>query len=451
MAIRDTFELNPGLAELFKRKILDIAKDVQFPADLIDFELHMDMKGTYSENLRAFYREYPRLSERSDFFNKNPIRPISEGQIERNYRAYQVSNGEIPEPIIPVIAIANSGETLTERTNPEPTAPSFPTLSFSFNYSTNGFTEAREEPRTELKSTVQEHKSEEPTLGLEDRLREVVLVSTHVLIVGKKDQGKSALGYHLLDLHKDSRPCYVYRPPRPDLLPSWIKPISDMEELPNNAVCMIDESPTEFDQYSYRKLPSKYVAELMRIARHKNQSIIVIAQNSTDLNRNFIFPIDVYLLKQPSMFQRLEERRIIRSAYERIAGKIAVNEYYWYDQELFTKGTFEKPEYYTQELSKAYANYSQNENPSQEAESPQTITELKEIRQPTRARTDKVLPELNAPRFSSEQKGIVGLAAFLAVVGLGMITRGLTGFLVGSLCLALAAIGTTVTLRKEPS
>jgi len=64
---KDTFEHNPGLAELFKRKIFDVAREVEFPEDLIDFNSHMDMKGTDSENLRLFYREYPRLSERSDY------------------------------------------------------------------------------------------------------------------------------------------------------------------------------------------------------------------------------------------------------------------------------------------------------------------------------------------------------------------------------------------------
>jgi hypothetical protein len=365
--IRDTFELNPGLAELFKRKMLEIAKEVGFPEDLIDFESHIDMKGTYGDNLRIFYREYPRLSERSDFLKKNPIRELSKPQTERAYRAYQISQGQTPEP---VIAVTNQGHEVAQPTTEEPIQPSYPTL--SFNYSVNSYSKSSRDPRTEPESAVQEP---EPSLSIEDRLGEVVLGSTHFLIVGKKDEGKSALGCHLLDMHRGSRSCYVYRPPRPDLLPTWIKPISNMDELPNNAVCMIDETPKEFDQYSYRKLPSKYVAELMRLARHKNQSFIIIAQNSTDVNRNFMFPIDVYLLKEPSMFQRIEERKIIKSAYERIKEPIHVNEFYWYDSEIFMKTTFEKPDYYSEEFSHNY-----KDNSPLEPERPELISETKQQR-----------------------------------------------------------------------
>jgi hypothetical protein len=106
--MRDTFERNPGLTELFKRKILDIAKEVEFPTDLIDFDSHLDMKGTYSENLTRFYQAYPRLSERSDYLKRNPIQEISSPQIERAYQAYQVNNG------VPIIAVATTGETFTD-------------------------------------------------------------------------------------------------------------------------------------------------------------------------------------------------------------------------------------------------------------------------------------------------------------------------------------------------
>jgi hypothetical protein len=192
--IRDTFELNPGLAELFKKKILDIARDVQFPEDLIDFETHMDMKGTYADNLRIFYREYPRLSEKSDYLKRNPIQQLSKAQVEGGYRTYQKCNGERPEPTIPVIA--NTGESLTEPTIL--TTPSYPTLSFSFNYVTNSF---QERP---------EHKEQQPELitqSLEDMdvldriFPRVIPVSTqagdnaiiqkHIIVYGRQGRGKS--------------------------------------------------------------------------------------------------------------------------------------------------------------------------------------------------------------------------------------------------------------------
>jgi hypothetical protein len=102
----------------------------------------------------------------------------------------------------------------------------------------------------------------------------------------------------------------------------------------------------------------------MEIARHNNQSLIIVSPNSPDLTRKLIYPVDVYLLKEPSPFQRLEERRIIKAAYEKILDHIAQTEYYWLDGEIFEKATFTKPAWYTEELSKAYRNFTPNEHGS---------------------------------------------------------------------------------------
>ena len=96
--IRDTFETNLGLCELFKRKILERARLVGLSEDLIDFETQIDMKGTYQDNLRIFYREYPQLSQNSDYFRIDPIRPLSGAVLEQSWRAYERNNGhEISE------------------------------------------------------------------------------------------------------------------------------------------------------------------------------------------------------------------------------------------------------------------------------------------------------------------------------------------------------------------
>lgn len=179
----------------------------------------------------------------------------------------------------------------------------------------------------------------------------------HYFLVGDKDQGKSALSCAILQEHHDhtQRPCFMYQPPKPELLPNWVTPITDLDKLPIGAICVIDEASTEFSQYSNRTLSNRRLADLMQIARHRDQSIILICQTSKRLNRNLLYPIDVYLLKRPTLFQVPEERPLIRKAYERIEEPIQVNEYYWMDQNRFEKGTFTKPTWYTPELSKAYS------------------------------------------------------------------------------------------------
>ena len=90
--IRDTFETNPGLCELFKRKMLERAKFVGLSDAQIDFESQIDLKGTYHDNLRTFYREYPQLSQDSDYFRIKSGRALSGAALEESWRSYEENN-----------------------------------------------------------------------------------------------------------------------------------------------------------------------------------------------------------------------------------------------------------------------------------------------------------------------------------------------------------------------
>ena len=87
--IRDTFETNPGLCELFKRKILDRAQYVGLNIDQIDFEAQIDMKGSYHDNLRTFYRQYPQLAQVSDYSKLKHLRPLSGAALEETWLSYE--------------------------------------------------------------------------------------------------------------------------------------------------------------------------------------------------------------------------------------------------------------------------------------------------------------------------------------------------------------------------
>jgi hypothetical protein len=286
----------------------------------------------------------------------------------------------------------------------------------------------------------------------------------HYFLVGDKDQGKSALSCAILQEHHDhtKRPCFIYQPPKPELLPSWVSPITDLDKLPIGAVCVIDEASTEFSQYSNRTLSNRKLADLMQIARHRDQSIILISQTSKRLNRNLLYPIDVYLLKKPTLFQVLEERPLIRKAYERIEEPIQVNEYYWMDQDRFEKGTFTKPAWYTPELSKAYSEISAQDERSRKVPNlpiPQAAAVPKNIRReplktepfaPLSFRNTHVrsrglswphLPTLNLPSGGSRSFEPGGLLLSVIVGGFGLFSLIRGSWTIALLCLPLAAAG----------
>jgi hypothetical protein len=98
--IRDTFEANPGLCELFRSKIRERARFVGLSEDLIDFETHLDVKGTYQDNMRIFYREYPQLSHNSDYVRIKSMRPLTGAALDRSWRNFERNNGhEITKPV----------------------------------------------------------------------------------------------------------------------------------------------------------------------------------------------------------------------------------------------------------------------------------------------------------------------------------------------------------------
>jgi len=297
---------------------------------------------------------------------------------------------------------------------------------------------SKEQPQ-ELQEYHRNLETESPMLDalagpVAERLRTVVHGSTHFLIIGKKESGKTCLASYLLEGHHEAgRSCFVYRPPKPELWPEWVTPIYELTELPENSVVLIDEAPLQgFNQFSYQKRGTLRLAEIMEIARHNNQSLIIVSPNSPDLTRKLIYPVDVYLLKQPSPFQRLEERRIIKAAYEKIPDLIAKNEYYWLDGEIFEKATFTKPAWYSEELSKAYRNY--------------TPSEHEAAANPARKfRTYFSEPSEAARRLPLDPSGIL-LSAIVGTAGVLTLLKG--AWQIALPCLGLAGLGLFFSQRR---
>lgn len=191
---------------------------------------------------------------------------------------------------------------------------------------------------------------------LKERIKMLVKDSNHIIIIGSRGEGKSSLGFHLLELHNDGgRKIYIYKHPKPNLLPKWIKNITRLEYLPDDAVVLIDEGSLEFDQYSYQKRTNIYLRNLLIKARHKNQSYIFISLTTNFINLNFLHMINAWFLKQPTLFQKGEERKIVRQAYAKIDEELGKDEFYYLDDREFCKGRFILPKWYDLKLSKAYS------------------------------------------------------------------------------------------------
>lgn len=135
--IRDTFEANPGLRELFRNKIRERARFVGLSEDLIDFETHLDTKGTYQDNMRIFYREYPQLSHNSDYLRIKSMRPLTGAALGRSWRSFERNNGnDITKP------------TKTPTAEPLTTEPIMPELIITYTIRGAPDTSGNEVPKT---------------------------------------------------------------------------------------------------------------------------------------------------------------------------------------------------------------------------------------------------------------------------------------------------------------
>lgn len=143
--------------------------------------------------------------------------------------------------------------------------------------------------------------------------------STIGLILGARGSGKSGIGMRLLEnfAAKTSKKVYALGF-KPESLPPWIRVIQNIQELENDAAVLIDEGGIEFSSRKSMSDANTLLSEILLIARHKDLSVMFIAQNSANLEINAIRQADYLILKPSSLLQKDFERKKIKDIYESI-------------------------------------------------------------------------------------------------------------------------------------
>lgn len=137
------------------------------------------------------------------------------------------------------------------------------------------------------------------------------------VILGARGSGKTAFGIKLLEnFHaKHKKKCYAIGF-HEDEMPSWIKVVSNVSEVGNDAFVLVDEGGVLFSSRESMSSANKILSELILIARHKNLSILFISQNSSNLEVNILRQADFLALKPSSLLQKEFERKIIQKMYD---------------------------------------------------------------------------------------------------------------------------------------
>ena len=152
--------------------------------------------------------------------------------------------------------------------------------------------------------------------------RQVIIPPAISLTLGKRDAGKSALNYMLLEAFRHQlSPFLVGAPAKAEnLLPSWRGIVPSIEDLPHYSIALIDEAYLPYHSRSSSAAASKDMSQNLNLSRQKELTLLFVTQEARQLDKNIASAASVYLIKDLGMlqleFDRPELRGVLASAEE---------------------------------------------------------------------------------------------------------------------------------------
>jgi Cdc6-like AAA superfamily ATPase len=141
------------------------------------------------------------------------------------------------------------------------------------------------------------------------------------LILGAKGTGKTALSARLLEMYGErGKPMFALGM---GLLPPHIKELDSIEEIPNGAAVVLDDTNILFDNRSYYTTAGRLLHKLITLSRQKDIIIIANSQQSAAINRYLLQADAVFLKPQNTLvaeYERAALVRIINEAQQAFAG-----------------------------------------------------------------------------------------------------------------------------------
>jgi len=182
-----------------------------------------------------------------------------------------------------------------------------------------------------------------------------------ILITGKRGSGKTALGFKFLENLAGKRRAYYLGEGK---FPRFIKKVSDIKDVKNNSILLVDEAAIIYSSRNSMKKSNKVLGELMTIARHKDLSLIIITQNSAMIDLNVLRLADTIVFKEPSLLQARFERKSIldlfkkaESHFKKIDSKERKKHFYVLDDEFEGMLISGLPEFWSDKISKSFEGF----------------------------------------------------------------------------------------------
>ena len=187
-----------------------------------------------------------------------------------------------------------------------------------------------------------------------------------MLITGKRRSGKSCLAYHILEKFSIEWkiPCFVVSLPKEkhQLLPSFIKPVDTVEELPESCIALVDEGSLKYHAHLWQQKETVVMDRMLSVSGQKKQTFIFISHTMRKFAVTLLLEIDLLLCKEPSLLHSKLERSEVRKITEEVTREFkklpkddVKKSVYVISEEFVGFIRNPKPSWWTEELSEAYA------------------------------------------------------------------------------------------------
>jgi len=202
------------------------------------------------------------------------------------------------------------------------------------------------------------------------------IISAHpivMLIIGRRRFGKSALGFHMIEKFHKKHPelkIFVVSLPKEKqrLLPDWIHPVDNIEELPDNCVALIDEAALKYHAHRWQKKETEVMDQMISFSGQRKQTFIFITHTMRKFAVTLLMDINVILCKKPSLLHSKLERSEFRKLIE-----VVEREFNKLPEDKVKKATYvisddyqgfiynPLPSFWSEQLSETYATNRNNQ------------------------------------------------------------------------------------------
>lgn len=192
-----------------------------------------------------------------------------------------------------------------------------------------------------------------------------------ILIIGHRGMGKSCLGWALLEYYavKHKMKAYLVNayapkqipPNKLSVIPNWVSVVNSPADIPSNSVILYDEAYAKYHARKTMGSETPVMDALLELSRQKRHCLIWITQQSSKIDVNIVYSIDVLIVKNTNELRVRAERDIIKEiskkalkAFSKVKNK---KEYAYVHDFSQNQGFLKKngmPSFWSEELSRLY-------------------------------------------------------------------------------------------------